>query len=721
MKKKCPKCGRIFEMSYNGCPICIEPLIVIAERKIPKGRKFEVFERDDFRCQWCGATRDNGAELTLDHIIPLAAGIDNGGTNEMDNLQTLCKECNENKADLIFENRLQYDIKVKEIKLNTLNKLLQKNKNQLNNTTNENDKIELSFNITRLEEQILIINKKLQELKWKYHDQQETIRLKQEEQKRQELLFKKLYVELSPIEKSVLKEYYNLNNLSYEDMLKKLCGEYSEKDIKVTLEKYKTDLQQFLNDSIKFNMLPLISSELSLNTNSKNAIINHLINNYTKIQINDLIDKVKSELFNQYAASFNNFEKSILKKHYSLNNISDAKLVNYVIKNDYSIDELKNTIRLDYKSIFQEYYTQLDEYQQYLVIVRFENHGNNLVNFLANNNFSLETLKEELNKTKLELYNKTYNSLNYNKKSLINRYSKKHTNHFDLIDYFYKNKFDLSKIDELVELSKKELLNDIPQNLNTHEMFLLDNTFETDYHLIIFMIEHEYSIKSLMKKLKITEKSMISNLDKLLTDKQKFLIKKYFQITNNQDISNYLVNHEYNYNKSVRLANNIKKELYNKFDANLNYDYENILYDKFSLKTNSKDELINYLIYEDYSVISMKQLIKDDVYRKFDKLFDIYSVSQVCHKLNLHQDKGTLYKYLFDEKYTIYSSNQLIKQTKMDLSKKLSEKLDFRTVEALTKQLNLPNSKNNLISYLMEHFTVNSIIGLLKKYDIKFE
>jgi hypothetical protein len=57
----------------------------------------------------------------------------------------------------------------------------------------------------------------------------------------------------------------------------------------------------------------------------------------------------------------------------------------------------------------------------------------------------------------------------------------------------------------------------------------------------------------------------------------------------------------------------------------------------------------------------------------------------------------------------------------MDLSKKFTEKLDFRIVELLTRQLDLPNSKSNLISYLMQKFTVNSIIGLLKKYDIEFE
>lgn len=720
MEKYCPKCGKVYKGKEARAKVCMYCAIPLKEResRIPFSEDIrdKVFKRDGYRCVRCGASNKE-KRLEVDHIIP----ISRGGTNDIGNLQTLCWECNKDKGPIVPDLGLKYDIEIKKNELKTLTRLLKENKNKLNTATNENDRIEYAFNIKQLEKDISSVSKELNEFKIKFEEEQERIKIENEENERKEFLFKKLSVKLSPIEILILKEHFDLSNLTNEAMLKTISNEYTEDMIFQAIENYKTDLHQTLDNSITFNMLPLISSELSLSTNSKETIITYLINNYTKTQINDLIDKVKSELFNQYAASFNNLEKSILKKHYSLNNISDAKLINYVIENDYSIDELKNTIKLAYKSIFQEYYNQLDEYQQYLVIVRFENHGNNLVDFLAINNFSTEKLLDELNKTKLELFDKTYKSLNYNKKSLIDRYSNKHTGQFDLMDYFYKNKFDLSKIDELVDLSKKELLNDIPQNLNDHEMFLLDNTFETDYHLLIFMIEHEYSIKSLMKKLKRTEKNMISNLEKDLTDKQKFLIKKYFQINNNINISEYLVNHDYNYDKSVKLVNNFKKELYNKFEANINYDYENILYDKFSLKTNSKDELINYLIFENYSVRSMKQLIRDDVYSNFDKLFDIYSISQVCYKLNLHPDKGTLYKYLFDEKYTIYSSKQLIKQAKMDLSKKLTEKLDFRTVELLTRQLDLPNSKSNLISYLMQKFTVNSIIGLLKKYDIEFE
>lgn len=53
-------------------------------------KRQKIFERDGFKCKKCGST----ADLTLDHIKPKS----DGGTDSMDNLQTLCGTCNINKA-----------------------------------------------------------------------------------------------------------------------------------------------------------------------------------------------------------------------------------------------------------------------------------------------------------------------------------------------------------------------------------------------------------------------------------------------------------------------------------------------------------------------------------------------------------------------------------------------------------------------------------------------
>lgn len=60
---------------------------------ISKKTRFEVFKRDGFVCQYCGA-HPPGAVLEPDHINPVA----NGGGNELDNLVTACFACNRGKA-----------------------------------------------------------------------------------------------------------------------------------------------------------------------------------------------------------------------------------------------------------------------------------------------------------------------------------------------------------------------------------------------------------------------------------------------------------------------------------------------------------------------------------------------------------------------------------------------------------------------------------------------
>jgi rubredoxin len=66
-----------------------------AKRKtIKPGLRFEILKRDNYRCQMCGVTAKDGATLEIDHIYP----VSKGGTNEPDNLQVLCRDCNAGKG-----------------------------------------------------------------------------------------------------------------------------------------------------------------------------------------------------------------------------------------------------------------------------------------------------------------------------------------------------------------------------------------------------------------------------------------------------------------------------------------------------------------------------------------------------------------------------------------------------------------------------------------------
>jgi 5-methylcytosine-specific restriction endonuclease McrA len=73
-----------------------QPMVAAAKpkrRALSKKTRFEVFKRDRFACQYCGA-HPPGVLLHVDHVVAVAEG----GTNDMDNLVTACEPCNLGKG-----------------------------------------------------------------------------------------------------------------------------------------------------------------------------------------------------------------------------------------------------------------------------------------------------------------------------------------------------------------------------------------------------------------------------------------------------------------------------------------------------------------------------------------------------------------------------------------------------------------------------------------------
>lgn len=58
--------------------------------EFPADVKEKIFERDSYKCVVCGLGRKDGVDIHADHIVPL----DRGGTNTIDNGQTLCSQHN---------------------------------------------------------------------------------------------------------------------------------------------------------------------------------------------------------------------------------------------------------------------------------------------------------------------------------------------------------------------------------------------------------------------------------------------------------------------------------------------------------------------------------------------------------------------------------------------------------------------------------------------------
>lgn len=68
--------------------------VAYSREPIPAGLRFAVLNRDGFRCAYCGRGKNEGVQLHIDHLVPVARG----GKNELDNLVTACASCNLGKS-----------------------------------------------------------------------------------------------------------------------------------------------------------------------------------------------------------------------------------------------------------------------------------------------------------------------------------------------------------------------------------------------------------------------------------------------------------------------------------------------------------------------------------------------------------------------------------------------------------------------------------------------
>jgi len=64
-------------------------------RTVSTRLRFKVFMRDNFTCQYCGKTSQDGIKLEADHIVAYS----NGGETILENLKTSCWACNNGKSN----------------------------------------------------------------------------------------------------------------------------------------------------------------------------------------------------------------------------------------------------------------------------------------------------------------------------------------------------------------------------------------------------------------------------------------------------------------------------------------------------------------------------------------------------------------------------------------------------------------------------------------------
>lgn len=186
MEKYCTKCGSVFkDENVKFCSKCGHELSERPGRQhIPKGLRHAVFKRDGYRCQECFRGREDGVKLEIDHIIPVAKG----GTNEIDNLQTLCMECNRNKHTNEWIAG-ETDLTILENEYSKLLNQKREYEEKLDIAITEDDKIDCRFNILKIKETLNKVRAKIDELYLKKAELE-----RQQEKREKKINFLKNYI-----------------------------------------------------------------------------------------------------------------------------------------------------------------------------------------------------------------------------------------------------------------------------------------------------------------------------------------------------------------------------------------------------------------------------------------------------------------------------------------------------------------------------------------------
>lgn len=91
----CAVCGSEFTPKSNNQKYCSGECSKLAVVNLSRD-KFFIFERDNFKCVYCGRTSvEDGIKLHLDHIHPKSKG----GEDKAMNLVTACQDCNLSKSN----------------------------------------------------------------------------------------------------------------------------------------------------------------------------------------------------------------------------------------------------------------------------------------------------------------------------------------------------------------------------------------------------------------------------------------------------------------------------------------------------------------------------------------------------------------------------------------------------------------------------------------------
>ena len=711
MEKYCTKCGSVFK--ENNVKYCSKCGTELSEREgrqyIPKGLKHAVFKRDGYRCQECFKGEEDGVTLEIDHIIP----VSKGGTNQIDNLQTLCKDCNRNKhTNEWIAGETDLEIAENEYKL-LLDKKY-KYEQELAVTTEEDAIIDYKYNIAKIDEALQEVKDKIEILRL----EKTNLLLEQKEKEIKNKLYKKLYVSINDFQLELLHEHYGDIDYSRDAIISFLVNKFSENEISQILTNLENNKKLFnkLYYTLSETQFELLynhynnlkhSQNKNINFNggkvcSKKDIINYLVDNFSEDQIYQKITVLenKEKLFNKLSCNLTDSQLELLYDYfkninptrndiidYLINNYSE-KEINQLLKhlNEVKIrkEELNDNLTDNQLKALSNKYNKITDYSRKMIIDDlFKNYSLSEVNEKINRVKKEELEKEklfkklfiELTDEELNLFINYFSSYcNYSRTELIrelcNKYSEKEI--YQILNRLQKKETEKNELKKQKEDFEKNKCLKRVQEIITYENFeFLCVKFNyvgsrdefAEYIITNFSVDQVYQIliesekELFMIKLGSDEEAL-----ELLSNKvyRGSLSKKEYL---NYVCDNYSENEIYQKIDQAKLEKErreeVLKELYDLTDEQLQ-----ILYLKYPKFNNSKEKLINYL-YNAYSPKQVNSLL-DEIQEQLDNKMDEDLLKQSLNTERMEllalldsSYKDENYQKMVDDLLWNYNQNQI--------------------------------------------------------------
>ena len=222
-----------------------------------------------------------------------------------------------------------------------------------------------------------------------------------------------------------------------------------------------------------------------------------------------------------------------------------------------------------------------------------------------------------------------------------------------------------------------------------------------------FFIYHDFSIEKFKQELNLTKNELFNEITNFTTNEDLKILKRHFSLDKSYDeeLIDYLIVNEYVSKKDIQNLIDLEKdEVYNQFFNKL--DDKQLFYAKIKFK-NFKEEFITYLIENDFSYEKLctdLNLIKTGICQELSNSLSIKEKSLLKHYLKIYYwSEEELINFLIDYNYSVKEVQEILKTSKIEFTEELNKSLNYASTELLIEKYGLNNESNkkDLINFLL--------------------